>query len=84
MDERMIEITDWYNEKLHKHRLNKREFNIRNTGPEGKIDLDSANKAVKYGELCKETEILNQIGSILLNDPSVFDIPDDLSDIDKT
>lgn len=83
MDERIFEITNWYNEKLDEHCLNKAEFNNRFTNELGKITLDSIEKAISYGKLCTENDVLNQIGSILINDPEFFNIPDNIADIDK-
>lgn len=82
MDERIVEITNWYNTTRKTHDNNWDEFKKRFVNSDGKLFLNNTDMAKGFGELKREAEILNAIGSILLTDTRIFNVPDDISGLD--
>ncbi|MCA9342978.1 hypothetical protein KC950_03145 [Candidatus Saccharibacteria bacterium] len=84
MDQRINQITAWYNAHVEQHIGHKREFENRFANEDGQVDLNDPDIARGFGRLEKERQMLDGIGAILSGDVSIEVVQTTDSNIDKT
>lgn len=83
LDSRINDITKWYNDYSAEFEINKKDFYEKHTGTDGKLNLNNIRDAIEFGQLLNRDQVIRQVFSMLVNDPTFLDIPDDISGIDK-